>query len=141
MAKGKDFVTFADLREWELIQQLREAGGLTLSNPSTYLRIPSLPHPCILSLSLSLAHHGRPVDSRSHTPSFIQPHSYTFTRAPTRKLTGEMSDDDLREVIKAAGVEDEKNIDVLGFEAILDVLSAGLNEDDYEDEEDEGSKA
>ena len=26
VAKGKDFITFADLREWEIIQQLREAG-------------------------------------------------------------------------------------------------------------------
>ena len=45
-----------------------------------------------------------------------------------------MSDDDLREVIKSAGVEDDKNIDVLGFEAILDVLSAGLNEEDDDEE-------
>ena len=28
VAKGKDFITFADLREWELIQQLREAGNV-----------------------------------------------------------------------------------------------------------------
>ena len=73
VAKGKDYVTFADLRDWELIQQLRDAG--------------------------------------------------------------EMSDESLREVLAAAGVEDENKMGILAFEAILDVLSSDLG--DEEDEEDE----
>jgi hypothetical protein len=71
VAKGKDYITFQDLTEWELIKGLREAG--------------------------------------------------------------QMDDAELREILAAAGVKNENKMDIVAFEAVLDELSAGLDDDD-EDE-------
>lgn len=49
----------------------------------------------------------------------------------------EMTEDQLIEIIDAAGVSDRNRMDILAFEAVLDELTRVINEEDEDEEENE----
>jgi hypothetical protein len=50
----------------------------------------------------------------------------------------ELSEDQLIEIVDAAGVTDKDRMDILAFEAVLDELTRVINEEGEGEEEDEG---
>lgn len=49
----------------------------------------------------------------------------------------ELSEDQLIEIVDAAGVTDRDRMDILAFEAVLDELTGVINEEGEEEDEDE----
>ena len=49
----------------------------------------------------------------------------------------EMTEDQLIEIIDAAGVSDRNRMDILAFEAVLDELTRVINEEDEDEDEEE----
>ena len=47
----------------------------------------------------------------------------------------EMTEDQLIEIIDAAGVSDRKRMDILAFEAVLDELTRVINEEEEDEDE------